>query len=95
MKKQPIKSDLKVVEKFTLSKGKSKKLKVVLAKGKDASYIAGMIYKVKDKKICTVKNGTVTAKKIGSTKVMTTVRLKNGQKKSFQTIVKVVKKQQQ
>lgn len=92
MKEQLLPTDLSVNRKINVKVGKQKKLTVKCVSGKNKNLIKNVKYKVKDKKIATVKSGRVKGKKVGSTSVKTTVTLKSGLSKTFTTKIQVIKR---
>jgi len=89
MKKQPLPRDLSLNKKVSLKVGDTKALKVKYSAGTGSSFVKSINYKVKDKRIATVKNGKITGRHEGSTEVTTKVVLKSGLSKTFKTKIKV------
>lgn len=81
---------VKVTSRLSIKRKKSSAIKVTLPKGLAKNGQAKITYKTNNKKVATVNSkGRVTAKKKGSAKITTTVRLRNGTKKTFATKVTV------
>lgn len=78
---------------FKMTKGKSKKLKVLV---KPVSSKKSVTYQSKNKKVVTVsRKGKLKAKKVGTAKIIVKVKGKKGKSKQTWVKVKVTKKKKQ
>lgn len=91
MKKQPLLKNLSVKKDISMKVGQKKNLAVKCTRGTSSRYIKNVNYKVKNTKVASVKlSGIISGKKKGDTIIKIKVTLKNGQKKTFITKVKII-----
>lgn len=88
-KEKKLLKNVKVPQSMSLKKGKAKTLKLSLPKGLKKSKLK-IRYKNSNKKIAVVNaNGKVKAKKKGTCRVTTILKLQNGEGKSFKTKITI------